>query len=334
MTILIYETAAATNFITVYKDSDDPKLFYYVPKFAEVSKRSNGRLNFGAQLFKKNEYDPNDGFAVYNFGVTAVTPSKDFQAIKNALEANYGPGIRLAVISPDSSAPRLVPLTDGIYRSQKCQAQGANLYTDLACSFTIDESMEPDMSHFFQDTAVGWAGEIDFTVRTKKTSFDWKITANWHVIQEHFRAMASVKYWFVSANLSYETQKLIQNEVLHIDMSGGTPAQKEKIYTFAEKIAARLFVPTLQENPFPDHPQGSVLCFSFNYSKIEENKNSEWSGHESDFEDKPLGIAVYVGSIPKEYFSGYDGKPLEYEIGKLSESTGYYDPDTKTIIHP
>lgn len=332
MTILLYETAAATNFTTVYKDSDDPKLFYYVPKFAEISKRNNGRLNFGAQLFKKNPNDPNDGFAVYNFGVTGVTPSQDFQAIKKALESAYGSGVRLAVISPDTAAPRLVPLTEGIYRNQKCQAQGANLYTDLACSFTIDESLEPDMSNFFQGTDVGWTGEIDFTVRTKKTSFDWKITANWHRVQEHFRSMASVKYWFVSANLSYETQRLIQNDTLHIDTTGGTPAQKEKIYAFAEKIATRLFVPTLQESPLPDHPQGSVLCFSLNYSKIEEDKVSEWSGRESDFEDKPLGIAAYVGGIPKEYFSGYGGAPLEYEMGKLSESTGIFDPDSKQIV--
>lgn len=332
MTILLYETVAATNFTTVYKDSSDPKLFYYAPKFAEISKRNNGRLNFGAQLFKRNPNDPNDGFAVYNFGVSGVTPSRDFQAIKDALENSYGNGIRLTVISPDAAAPRLIPYTEGIYRNQKCQAVGINLYTDLACSFTIDESLEPSMSQFFQKTGAGWAGAIEFSVRTKKTAFDWKIRANWRRIQEHFRSIVSVKYWFVSANLSYETQKLIENDTLHIEITGGTPAQKEKIYTFAERIAARLFVPTLQENPVPGHPQGSALCFSLNYSKIEEDKVSEWSGRESDFEDKPLGLAVYVGSIPDEYFSGYQGMPLDYEMGSLAAKTGVFDPDSRSVI--
>lgn len=330
--ILIYETAAATNFMTVYRDSNDPKLFYYVPKFAEVSKTNTGKLKFGAQLFKRNPNDPNDGFAVYNFGVTGVTPSSDFQAVVAALEANYGTGIKLAVVSPDTSAPKLVTLTEGIYRNIKCQANGANLYTDLACSFTIDESLEPDMKNFFTSTQVGWAGEIDFVVRTKKTSFDWKITANWHRIQEHFRSQVSVKYWFVSANISYETQRLIENDTLHIEMTGGTPSQKEKIYTFAERIAQRLFVPTLQENPMPGHPSGSAVCFSLNYSKIEEDKTSVWSGTEADFEDKPMGIAVYVGGIPDSYFSGYDGKALDYEMGKIGDAVGYVDPDTKKIF--
>ncbi|MDR8399752.1 hypothetical protein NE850_25935 [Paraburkholderia sp. USG1] len=328
MTMLIYESVAATNFITVYKDSDDAKLFYYVPKFAEISKRNDGTLNFGAQLFKKNPNDPNDGFAVYNFGVTCVTPSADFQAVVSALETNYGPGVKLAVVSPDAANPTLVTLTDGIYRNIKCQSRGANLYTDLACSFTIDESLEPDMSHFFQSTNTGWAGEIDFAVRTKKTSFEWLIRANWHLIQEHFRTQASVKYWWISTNISYETQKLINDDTLHIEISGGTPEQKEKIYTFAEKIATRLFVPTLSENPLPAHPSGSIVCFSLNYSKIEENKSSEWSGRESDYEVKPLGIAAYVGNIPKKYFSGYDGKALDYDLDKPEELFRYVDPAT------
>lgn len=326
--ILIYETAAATEFMTVYKDSEDPKLFYYAPKFGAVSKRNDGKLNFGAQWFKKNPNDPNDGFAVYNFGVTGVTPSADFQKVKAALEANYGEGVRLAVISPDTVAPRLVPLTDGIYRNQKVQTSGVNLYTDMGVSFTIDESMEPDMSQFFQNTQAGWIGYIEFTTRTKKTSFDWKITANWHRIQEHFRTQVSVKYWFVSANLSYETQKLIESDVLHIEITGGTPAQKEKVYTFAERIAQRLFVPTLQENPMPGHPSGSVVCLSVNYSKIEEDKTSVWTGREAEYEDKQLGIACYVGGIPPGYFSGYGGKALEYDLNDKSAGSGYIDPDT------
>jgi hypothetical protein len=92
---------------------------------------------------------------------------------------------------------------------------------------------------------------------------------------------------------------------LKIVMVGGTPSQKEKIYSFAEKISQRLFVPTLQPAPLPDHPSGSVVCFSLNYSKVEEDKTSEWSGQESDYEDKPLGLAALIGNIPSDYFSGY-----------------------------
>ena len=327
MTILIYETAAATNFMTVYKDSEDPKLFYYVPKFASVSKRQNGKLNFGARLFKKNPNDPNDGFSVYNFGVTGITPSHEFQRVKQELEANYGTGVRLSVVSPDSEHPVLVSLTGGIYRNIKCQARGANLYTDMACSFTVDESMEPDMSKFFQDTDAGWTGEIDFAVRTKKTEFQWKIKANWHRIQEHFKSQATVKYWFVKTNISYETQKLIENDSLVIEIDGGTPSQREKIYTFAEKVAQRLFTPTLQPNPLPGHPSGAAICFSLNYSKVEENRTSEWSGRESAYEIKPLGIAAYVGGIPTDYFSGFDGAALDYDLDQQESMMSYIEPE-------
>ena len=314
MTISIYDTAASNDFMTVYRDAHDPKLFYYIPQFAEVARRQNGKLNFGAQLFAKNANDPNDGFAVYNFGVTGVTPSSELTRVKQQLETEYGPGAKLAVISPDSEAPTLTAHNEGIYRSLNCQARGANLYTDLACSFTIDESMEPDMSNFFQDTSAGWAGSISFAVRTTKTEFAWRVTANWHRIQDHFRSQLSVKYWFINANLSYETQRLIENDMLHIEIDGGTPSQKEQVQTFAEKIAQRLFVPTIQPNPLPAHPRGARICFSLNYSRVEEDRRSEWTGSERSYEVKPLGIAAYVGDIPAEYFSGYDTGGLTYDL--------------------
>ena len=63
---------------------------------------------------------------------------------------------------------------------------------------------------------------------------------------------------------------------------------------------------TISPTPLPDHPSGAAVCFSLNYSKTEEDKTVEWSGSESDFEDKDMGIAVYVRDIPKVYFQGFD----------------------------
>lgn len=323
MTIMLYDSVGSTNFMTVYKDSDDPKLFYYAPQFAAVSKRQNGDLNFGARLFAKNPNDPNDGFSVYNFGVTGVTPSEEFAKVKRQLESDYGSGIRLAVISPDAEHPTLKTLTEGIYRNIRCQSRGINLYTDLACSFTVDELLEPDMSQFFQDSNAGWAGTIEFAVRTLKTEFEWKITANWHRVQEHFKSQLSVKYWFVKANLSYETQKLIENDTIKIELKGGTPSQKEKIYTFAEKIAKRLFEPTLRPGPLPGHPSGAAVCFSLSKSRVEENRTSVWEGYESAFEVKPLGMAAYVGDIPSRYFSGFDGARIQYDLDSPDDSLFY-----------
>ena len=328
MTILIYETAATTDFLTVYRDSDDPQRFYYIPQFCAVSKRQDGRLNFGARLFKENANDPNDGFAIYNFGVTGVTPSSELQKAKQQLESDYGLGVKLSVVSPDADAPTLVPYDPGIYRSLRCQARGANLYTDLGCSFTIDESLEPDMSQFFQDTAVGWRGAINFAVRTKKTEFSWTIKANWYRIQEHFKSQLGVKYWFVNTNISYETKKLVENDLLEVHIEGGTPSQREEVHTLAEKIAARLFQPTIQPSPLPAHPRGAKVCFSLNYSHVEENRTSTWKGSENAYEVKELGIAAYVGDIPAEYFSGYEGLANEYSLDDTLSSMSYVTPNT------
>lgn len=316
MTILIYETVGSSNFMTLFRDSADPKLFYFVPKFSELATfPKTGKLKFGSRLFKGDESDHTDGLAIYNFSVSGVIPTAELTQAKADLESTYGSGVRISAITPDTKAPALSPLTDGIYTSIKCQSVGVDLFADLACSFTVSEKFANDVKELFRQP-LGWSGKIDFSVRTKKTSFDWKITANWHRVQEHFKSQLSVKYWFVSANLSYETQKLIENDTIHIDITGGTPSQKEMVYGFAEKIAQRLFVPTLQPGPMASHPSGSAVCFSLSYSRVEEDRTSVWSGSERDYEDKPLGIAALIGSVPESYFSGYNlsdltGVPLQ-----------------------
>jgi hypothetical protein len=323
MTILIYETAGSSNFMTLFKDSSDPKLFYFVPKFSELATfPSTGKLKFGSRLFRRSPTDPADGFAIYNFSVSGVIPNAELIKVKAELESTYGAGIRISAITPDIRAPSLIPLTDGIYTSIKCQSVGVDLFADLACSFTVPEDIANDVKELFREP-VGWAGQIDFTVRTKKTSFDWKITANWHRVQEHFKSQLSVKYWFVSSNISYETQRLIENGTIHIDITGGSPSQKEKVYGFAEKIAQRLFVPTLQPGPMANHPSGAAVCFSLSYSRVEEDRTSVWSGSERDYEDKPLGIAALIGSVPESYFSGYDLSILTGDPIKDSWIRGY-----------
>lgn len=305
MTILIYDTIGTSNFMTLFRDSADPKLFYFVPKFSELATfPGTGKLKFGARLFKKTA-NPSDGFAIFNFAVSGVVPRSELTAALAELTAMYGPGVRISAITPDTKAPALTPLMEGIYTNIKCQSAGVDLFTDLACSFTVPEDIAMDVKEIFQ-TALGWPGQIDFTVRTKKTSFDWKITANWHLVQEHFKSQVSVKYWFVSTNLAYETQKLIQNDTIHIDITGGTPTQREMVYGFAEKIAQRLFVQTLRPGPTAAHPSGSAVCFSLSYSKVEEDRVSVWSGSERDYEEKALGVAAAIGDVPDSYFSGFD----------------------------
>lgn len=316
--LLFHEVAKTTDYLTVYRDSDDPALFYYIPQFAEVSKRNDGALNFGAVLLKKNENDPNDGFSLYNFGVRAVYPSAELARVKEEMEQIYGFPVSLQPVNPSVATPSLSPITNGIYRSITCQKNGGNLYTDLAASFTVDEALEPELSEFMKAGGIGWAGAITYKVLTRRTSFRFKITANWHRVQEHFRSQISVKYWFVKANLSYETKKLIQDGVIKFEIEGGTPEEREWVISLTEKIAGRLFKPDLQPGALPNHPSGAALCFSLNYSKVEEDKTEIWEGQIADFEEKELGMAAYVRDMPDDLFVNFDNElGLQVDLDSL-----------------
>ena len=77
----------------------------------------------------------------------------------------------------------------------------------------------------------------------------------------------------------------------------------------------------------PGHPSGSVVCFSLNYPKIEEDKTSVWEGKEQDYEVKQLGLAAYVGGIPEDYFTGFDNdlKGIAPQTYNSETSPGPFD---------
>jgi hypothetical protein len=275
-------------------------------------------------LFKKNPKDPHDGFSVYNMTVRGVMPQPEYLATKAELEQQSGHKVSIVPIAGYNLAGE--PLIDLSFAQigGKVQQQGGNLFTDLAMSFTFQEWCEPDMAKLFM-AKVGWTGVIKYKVTGLLTPFKAKITANWHRIQDHFKAQASVSCWFISSNISYETQHLIENGTIKVEITGGTPSQRDKVYALAKQIAERLFVRTISPNPLPSHPSGGLFGLSINYSKVEEDKTEVWSFEEHDFESRDLGMAIVVGSVPKEYFHGLN-TPLSYSYKRAKTSGEHREP--------
>jgi hypothetical protein len=83
---------------------------------------------------------------------------------------------------------------------------------------------------------------------------------------------------------------------------GGTPADNEKAWALANKIAERLFVKTIQPNPLPGHPSGSVVGFSLNHSRVEEDKTEKFTFTSRELQTRDLGMAIVVGNVPDSHF--------------------------------
>jgi len=301
--IRLNEVAKAGSFITIYKDSEDPRLFYYIPRFAELGKRDDGSLIFGMMLFKRNANDPNDGASVYNMTVRAVMPGAELQNAKRELEAMTGGPVSIVPIPGYNLS--IKPITDFsfVMRGGRVQEQGGNLFTDLAISMTFEELAEPDMSTLFK-SAAAWTGAIYYKVTGMLTPFKAAVRINWRQVHDHFKSQVSVKHWFISANLSHETEKLIRDGVIDIQITGGTPEQKDKVYAMAKQIADRLFVPSIKINPLPDHPGGSVVGFSVDHTHSEQNETITYNAEELAHEERNLGMAIAVGNVPASYFRG------------------------------
>jgi hypothetical protein len=306
--ILLNEVAKSGAFMVVYKDHADDRLFYYIPRFAELATRNNGDLLFGHQLFRRDVNKPDDGFSVYNFTVRSVMPGQEFKNTKDELEAMAGGTVTIVPVPGFELSAE--PITDLSFMQVggKVQTRGGNIFTDLGVSMTFAEWCEPDMANLFMKNN-GWTGQINYKLTGLLTPFEAKITVNWFAVQEHFRSQISVKYWFVSANISYETQKLIENGTIKVEVLGGTPEDKEKVWALANKIAERLFVRAIQPNPLPGHPSGSAVCFSLNFSRTEENRTVQFTFTSRELETRNLGMAIVVGNVPRSYFS-HLGSPM------------------------
>lgn len=316
--ILLNEIAKAGPYMVIYKDHADPKLFYYIPRFAELAKRDDGQLTFGHQLFRQDPTNPNDGFSIYNFTVRGCMPGIEMQKTQQELEAMVGGRVSIVPVPGFEITGEAVTDLSVFQQGARVQARGGNLFTDLGVSFTFHEMCEPAMSNLFKSNN-GWTGSINYKLTGALTPFEVKITVNWHAVQEHFRSQLSVKWWFVNTNISYETQKLIENGTITVEVLGGTPDDKEKAWALANKFAERLFVRSIQPAPLPDHPSGSVVCFSLNYSKVEEDKRIEFTFTSRELETRSLGMAIIVGNVPDSYFPSLNNPiPLSNDLS-LSE---------------
>ncbi len=317
--LAIHDVALTSAFMTVYKDSDDPNLFYYIPQFAEVAKNTSGNLSFGGGYFQGNQNDPDDDFGLFNFTVRGVAPSKELQKALAELRQNYGPSASLQPVVPTVKTPQLSGISAYPYIALNCQDRGGNLYTDLAGSFSIAGKYARDVMGMMTK-GQGWNGQISWTTRAVQPEFEWWITANWKRVQEHFKSQVSVQYWFVKANLGYELQKLQENGTIEIKTRGGTPGEKEKVRKLAEEIAGRLFKRELQPSPFQSHPSGAALCVSLNYSKVVEDKVETWHGRDEGYIDIEMGMAALLTKIPERYFFGFDDdNPLGLHPGDGDE---------------
>lgn len=310
--ISIHEVALTSAYMTIYKDADDKSLFYYVPQFSELSKDYNGNLNFGAAYYTGYPNDPSDDFIIVNFGVRGVTPNEEFRKALEELKQTYGETASLQPINPSVNAPKLRSQTPLSCSEINCQSVGSNLYTDLVCSFRLPGQYGINMKNDLT-TGIGWSGAIEWRTRAVQPEFEWSISLNWKRVQTHFKSQASIKYWFIKSNISYEVKKLMENGTVKITTRGGNVTQRDEIRKLAEQIAKRLFVASLQPTPFPSHPSGAALCLSINYSRVEEDRVESWHGRDEAYIDHSMGLAVYVKNVPERLFTGFDSKNLIYQ---------------------
>jgi hypothetical protein len=300
MALLFYEPVTGiSDTMGIYRRSNDPNGFFFIPHYAALTTGPDGRLVFGAGLLHKPD---GSGYGIVNMTCRPVIDQNEVAAATAKLKQRFGPAAGLSAANPDTVAPFITASTTFPGQVLNCQATGSDLYNDLGLSLTVSESVYPLLAGMLQNSDLGWTGVINFTFEVQHTSCQWQITANWKSVADHFKAMADVKYWQVEGNLSAEVLKLVSQDAIKIVITGGTPGDQERVETMAEKIAARLFAPAVQPQQNSTNPSAGIACFSFNFTHSEVDGVSTTTETVNALVPRPTGIAVRVGHVPSDYF--------------------------------
>ena len=312
---VLSENAAqnTTEALTLYPDSNDPKLFYYMPN------SSGFRYDPATKL-------PMIGFTYWGLG-------KD-QPVSNA-------GAYLTWTSHLFSSDAQKAALNDFMKSGKSVAVIPLQSSIINLSTTKDEGKGQPLGRLFEEfnfSSVGGLAEADIGVNAvltgigakvfkkaienptlMKTDFCYKVeglgpemkaTAKIHFdkVYEHFSTQFSVNHWFVKASYVKEVEKLVQNGSVEINITGGDAKLEEYITEIANRIAEKLFVYDLTNTPAASKETSgwSFIQLSLKDTKREERKDVTYVYSKRNLTTREFclpismsGLKPYLGEIVK-----------------------------------
>jgi hypothetical protein len=283
--------------VTLYPDSQNPKLFYYFPNTGKVLKDEKGIPDF--TMVKLNQ--PVDGVGGYISGVLGLENTK---AQADALKLKRDAGFQLAPLPVRSSYFTLT--------SQKAGEREflSGIFKEVALPdlagrpedpFGFSATLTPVGAAILKAALVtnqsnGTTFQYCYTVSGTTPKFHGEVTLNYHKVYEHFMARASGRKWFQRFEVRAELEKLKESGSIGIKMEGGTETERAYLESLTEKMMARFFEPEL-----PNRRSEVSANWGLSYTRIEEDRDRHIILDSSEPMELNYCTTMSLGTILKDY---------------------------------
>jgi hypothetical protein len=292
-----------TEILTLYPDSSDPNVFYFMPDSSGV-------------VFDEATKLPQIGFT--HWGLTNGGDLKDAGAwLTFTMRLKSGPAQRAALQSLIDEGKRIavLPVQEsivGLTSTKTGETPAARLFEEFHFSQKAGLA-ETEVGVNAVMTGVGakvFKAAID-NPQLMKTDYCYKVKGlgpnmkgtiyvKWDKVYDHFESHFSAGGFFRRVDIAVEVEKLKQQNLVSLKLDGGDATEMEKLYELTNTIIARLFVPDLKMEPVGHKTGGwSFSRFSMKFTHKEELKEETWHIEKRDIIDREfcssLGLKDLTG---------------------------------------
>ncbi len=303
---LLAENAGITvnHALTIYPDSDNPNVFYYMPNSSGLAFSEESNLPY----FGFTYWGLSNGGPIADAGawLTFTMKLRSDQDQKKALQSLLDEGKRIAVLPVQESAVSLQSTKTG-------ETPNSALFSEFNFANKAGV-MESEMGVNAVMTGVGakvFRAAVDnpqlmkadycFKVTGLGPNMHGKIYVKWDKVYDYFSASYSTGGFFFKKNIMVEVEKLKQKNLVDIVLNGGEATDMEKLYELTNTIIARLFQPELKMAPGDAGGGGgwSMSRFSLRVVHKEELKEESWSINKRDLIDREFCLSLGLKDLGK-----------------------------------
>ncbi len=298
--------------VTVYPDSENSNLFYFLPTSVAIAKQG-GVLRFGVQHWGITGPDPEGAGAGLNF---SVRPAFDQEAIKKVKDDILlrNPNARFAFPTLLSSTMRILLL--GAYHDSKQDKSSPDDVVggpiDGTAAFAISLT-KIGARAFGQDISkdsdvVGAEYKYRFTGIAKRLHA--KITVWQKRTYRHFAARAKANAWWglVKTDWQADYKKLEEDGAITIEiLKGGTTDKSEYLVKLFETLANMkvkgegMFKPELRPAGLKANPESMKSGWGFSSSVawegLDENKKFVFEINTAKLEEREFRVALSFSAV-------------------------------------
>jgi hypothetical protein len=277
--------------LTLYPDSDNPNVFYFMPSSSGVVFDEKTKLpQIGFTYWGLSNGGPLDQAGAW---LTFSLRLQSDPVQKTALQSLLDEGKRIAVLPVQASTIGLTStktgetpasrLFDEFHFSQKAGVAESEIGVNAVMTgvgakvfkAALDNPQLMKVDYCYKVTGLG-------------PNMKGKIYVKWDRVYDYFHSSYSAGGWFFRKSISVDVEKLKQQNLVRIELDGGNATEWEKLQELTNTIIARLFVPDLKAEPGSGGGGGgwSFSRFSLRVVHKEELKEESWTIQKRDIIDR------------------------------------------------